>query len=163
MAREGEFWVPKIADFGIVATRENNNFTQTGSLLLTPFYAAPEQWMGMRAAELDGRTDLYALGGVLFEMLTGEKIFDAENYHGWFQQHLHADPRPPSSVRPDLAKWTGLDALVVSLLAKDREGRPRDVPELLKSLSGIVYVPDATESDVSGPTTQTSTRLVLPP
>ncbi len=141
MARDGDGWVPKIADFGIVATREVSRYTQTGLLLLTPYYAAPEQWLGMRAAELDGRTDLYALGGVLFEMLTGENVFDAENYQGWTQQHLHAVPRSPSEVRPDLANWRGLDALVLWLLAKDREQRPKDVAQMLEALDAVEYIP----------------------
>src|SRR5580704_7618624 len=105
MARDGESWVPKIADFGIVATRELSTYTQTGALLLTPYYAAPEQWRGMRASELDCRTDLYALGGVLYEMLTGQKALNAHDYHGWAQQHLTIEPRPPSFLRPDLANW----------------------------------------------------------
>ncbi|MGD0901738.1 MAG: protein kinase [Terracidiphilus sp.] len=141
MARDGENWIPKIADFGIVATRELSQYTQTGSLLLTPFYAAPEQWMGMRAAELDGRTDLYALGGVLFEMLTGQKAFSAENYQGWAHEHLTTMPQPPSSLRPDLANWKGLDALVLHLLAKERDQRPKDVAETLHLLDAVVYVP----------------------
>ena len=141
MARDGENWVPKIADFGIVATRELSQYTQTGSLLLTPFYAAPEQWLGMRAAELDGRTDLYALGGVLFEMTTGEKVFSAENYPGWAQQHLISVPRQPSSLRPDLVNWKGLDALILHLLAKERDQRPKDVAEVIRLLDAVVYVP----------------------
>ncbi len=146
MAREGDRWVPKIADFGIVATREANQHTQTGSLLLTFFYAAPEQWRGMRAAELDGRTDLYALGGVLFEMLTGQKVFEAENYQGWAQQHLNVAPRLPSTLRPELVKWEGLDALVLRLLAKDREQRPKDTVELLSLIDAVAYVPPRTRT-----------------
>ena len=65
MARDGQEWVPKIADFGIVATKETSQQTRTGSALLTMAYAAPEQWTGTRAADLDGRTDLYALGRVV--------------------------------------------------------------------------------------------------
>jgi eukaryotic-like serine/threonine-protein kinase len=129
MANDGQQWIPKIADFGIVATRELSQHTQTGSLLLTPFYAAPEQWLGTRAADLDGRTDLYALGGVLYEILTGRKIFEAENYHGWAQQHLTAAPHPPTDLRPDLANWRGLDALIngftLTFGSTDSPGRSR--------------------------------------
>jgi serine/threonine protein kinase len=141
MARVGVDFIPKIADFGIVATKESSSaHTRTGTSLLTPPYAAPEQWRGTRAAELDGRTDLYALGGVLFEMLTGETVFSAENFEGWFIQHLEAAPRAPSSLRPELANWKSLDALVLRLLAKDREQRPRDVAEFLSLLAGVQYV-----------------------
>jgi serine/threonine-protein kinase len=141
MAQAGEVCVPKIADFGIVATKESSGtHTRTGGSLLTPPYAAPEQWRGMRAAELDGRTDLYALGGVLFEMLTGRTAFDAENYEGWAEQHRNTPPPPPSSLRPELANWKGLDALVLRLLAKDREQRPRDVIEVLGLLGAVHYV-----------------------
>ena len=136
MARDGAGWVPKIADFGIVATKESSNTrTRTGGTLLTMPYAAPEQWRGMPGSELDGRTDLYALGGVLYEMLTGRTAFNAENYEGWAEQHRNVAPRPPSCLRPELAKWQDLDALVLYLLAKDREERPRDVTEVLRLLN----------------------------
>jgi len=154
MAHVGNTWIPKIADFGIVATKESSSYTQTGTSLLTPFYAAPEQWLGARAADLDGRTDLYALGGVLFEMLTGQKAFDAENYQGWAQQHLNAAPPPPSSLRPELANWLGLDDVVLRLLAKDREQRPRDVAELIYMLDGVQLIHAPT---VGGP------KIALPP
>jgi eukaryotic-like serine/threonine-protein kinase len=134
-------WVPKIADFGIVATKENSRSTQIGTSLLTPLFAAPEQWLGTPGSELDGRTDLYALGGLLFEMLTGRSVFEAENYQGWSQMHLKATPQPPSSLRPELANWRGLDALVLRLLAKDRKDRPHDVGEMLKLLDAVEYVP----------------------
>jgi len=138
MARDKSGWVPKIADFGIVATVESSTvYKTTRGSLLTPPYAAPEQWRGTRASELDGRTDLYALGGVLFEMLTGQTVFSAENYEGWLFEHLQTPPRPPSSLRPELASWKGLDALVLRLLAKDREERSRDVAELLGLLDAV--------------------------
>ena len=152
MARDGDHWVPKIADFGIVATKESGHQTRTGNMLLTMAYAAPEQWTGTRAADLDGRTDLYALGGVLFDMLTGQPVFDAENYHEWAQKHLNTPPRAPSSIRPEIAKWKGLDALVLRLLAKDRNERPQGVPELLTMLDAIVYdpsIPDAVDPDAT--------------
>jgi len=138
MARDGDVWYPKIADFGIVATKESSTaYTRTGGTLLTTAYAAPEQWRGTPAAQLDGRTDLYALGGLLYEMLTGQTPFHAENYEGWARQHQTTPPQPPSALRPDLANWQGLDALVLRLLAKDREDRPRDVPELLGLIDAV--------------------------
>jgi serine/threonine protein kinase/TPR repeat protein len=141
LARDGSGWQPKIADFGIVATKESSSvFTRTGGTLLTVAYAAPEQWRGTPAAELDGRTDLYALGGLLYEMLTGQTAFHAESYEGWAHQHQTTPPPPPSALRPDLANWQGLDALVLRLLAKDREDRPKDVAELLGLLDAVRYV-----------------------
>jgi len=141
MAREGDGWVPKIADFGIVATKETGiTRPRTAGTLLTMAYAAPEQWQGMKAAELDGRTDLYALGGVFFEMLTGQTVFAGESYEDWAEQHKNATPRPPSALRPELASWQGLDSIVLRLLAKNRDGRPRDVVELIGLLDAVRYL-----------------------
>ena len=145
MASDKTGWVPKIADFGIVATAETSTvYKTTRGSLLTPPYAAPEQWRGTRASELDGRTDLYALGGVLFEMLTGQTVFDAESYEGWLYQHMETPPRLASSLRPELARWKGLDALLLRLLAKDREKRPKDVAELVQLLDSISEAPPET-------------------
>jgi len=142
MAKDGGARLPKIADFGIVATKESSTaYTRTGGTLLTMAYAAPEQWRGTAAAELDGRTDFYALGGVLYEMLTGQTVFYAENYEGWARQHQTTPPQPPSALRPELANWLGLDALVLRLLAKDRNQRPKDVAELLGLLDAVRLVP----------------------
>ncbi len=141
MARDGGAWLPKIADFGIVATKESSTaYTRTGGTLLTMAYAAPEQWRGTPAAELDGRTDLYALGGLLYEMLTGQTAFHAENYEGWARQHQTTPPPPPSTLRPDLANWLGLDTLVLRLLAKDRNHRPKDVAEVIGLIDAMQYV-----------------------
>jgi serine/threonine protein kinase len=140
IACEGGSLIAKIADFGIVATKGNSRLTQSGTTLMTPQFAAPEQWLGIPTAELDGRTDLYALGGVLFEILTGQCAFQAENFHAWAQQHLHAQPPAPSSLRPELKEWRGLDEWVLRLLAKNRDDRPRDVGEALRLLDGIVHV-----------------------
>ncbi len=141
MARDGDAWLPKIADFGIVATKESSTaYTRTGGTLLTMAYAAPEQWRGTPAASLDGRTDLYALGGLLYEMLTGQTPFHAENYEGWARQHQTTPPQPPSTLRPDLVNWRGLNALVLRLLAKDRNDRPTNVAVLLGKIDAIVYM-----------------------
>ena len=158
LAKEGDEWVPKIADFGIVATKESSHQTRTGSALLSMAYAAPEQWIGTRAADLDGRTDLYALGGLLFEMLTGQCAFDAENYHGWAQLHMHTPLAAPSTRRPGLRQWRGLDELVMKMMAKERDQRPQNVAELLRLIDAVSYEPSRTavtapvEADLWGAT-----------
>jgi serine/threonine-protein kinase len=157
MTLNGNVWIPKIADFGIVATKESSTaYTRTGGTLLTMAYAAPEQWRGTPAAELDGRTDLYALGGLLYEMLTGQTPFQAENYEGWAEQHRNATPKPPSTLRPELAHWRGLDALVLRMLAKDRNGRPANVAELLTLIDTVVYAVPQTRRATEPVTRQTT-------
>jgi serine/threonine protein kinase len=156
MAWEGDAWVPKIADFGIVATKESSlTHTRTGASLLTVAYAAPEQWRGMRASELDGRTDIYALGGVLYEMLTGQTAFDAESYEGWMYQHLTATPKPPSEVNHELAKYQGADEIVLWMMRREREERPVDVASVLAALDSITeekkYTHSCNRQDSSAP------------
>ena len=141
MAPAGDGWVPKIADFGIVASKESSNTrTRTGGTLLTMAYAAPEQWRGTRAAELDGRTDLYALGGVLYEMLTGRTAFEAESYEDWANQHKNTAPQAPGELRPELKQWCGLDELILRLLSKDRHSRPENVTTLLSFLDALRHL-----------------------
>lgn len=136
--------VPKIVDFGIVAwVDEKNRTSVTHRPILTPQYASPEQFLGViPAAELDGRTDLYALGVVFFEMLTGRLPFEktlggSSTYEQWLNQHCTAQPLRPSSLRPELADWPGLDELVLSLLAKEREQRPASAAAFLAELEAV--------------------------
>ena len=137
----GQPEIPKLLDFGIAAVKEDATaVSHTRGLLLTPEYAAPEQWRGMPAEHQDGRVDLYALGGVLYQMLTGRTCFLAQNLEGWMYNHLSTEPQPPSTLRPELNSWPGLDALVLRLLAKDRDQRPRSTAEVIASLDAIKFV-----------------------
>ncbi len=129
---------PKILDFGIAAMKESSaGVSRTRGIMLTPEYAAPEQWSLMAAEQLDGRVDLYALGGVLYEMLTGQTCLYAQDEEGWMDQHLHVAPKPPSKVRPELARWKGLDQLVLRLLEKDRERRTSSAEEFVRELDRV--------------------------
>ena len=126
--------VPKILDFGIVAMREGSTSLSQG-LLLTAAYGSPEQWRGMKAAELDGRADLYALGVSLYEMLAGRLPLHAHTDAGWMHAHLEETPPPPSQFNPELAQLPAIDELVLKLLAKERENRPRDAQAFLNELN----------------------------
>jgi serine/threonine protein kinase len=152
---------PKVLDFGIAALTEGiTNLSRTHGLLLTPEYAAPEQWRGMAAAELDGRTDLYALGGVLFEMLTGRTPFHAQNMEGWMYQHLQGVPQPLDRLRPDLAReHPGLEAIVMRLLAREREQRFPSAAAFLEAIAPQ----DATAPGRSSPRPKTLPELPTVP
>src|SRR5271157_3902169 len=127
----------KVLDFGIAAMTEGiTNLSHTHGVLLTPEYAAPEQWRGTPAAELDGRTDLYALGCVLYEMLAGRPPYHAENAEGWMYQHLQGTPPPLELLRPELAwEHPGMEAIVMRLLAREREHRFSSAVAALEALS----------------------------
>jgi TonB family protein len=127
---------PKVLDFGIAAlSASTTDQSRTRGLLLTPQYAAPEQWRGTPANELDGRTDLYALGGVLYEMLSGRTPFQATNPEGWMFQHLQGVPEPLETLRPGFSRnFPELDAIVVRLLAREREQRFASATALLVAL-----------------------------
>jgi len=128
---------PKVLDFGIAAIAKNaSQLSMSRGRFLTQEYAAPEQWRGVSSAELDGRTDLYAMGCVFYEMLTGHTPFHAHDEEGWSRQHQMETPRLPSESRAELANWPGLDGLVMRMLAKNREDRPQDA-EVLSELDAM--------------------------
>ena len=97
----------KILDFGISRLREettgNKGLTQTGMVIGTPEYMSPEQALGKRGDEIDGRSDLYSLGIVMYRMLTGELPFKAETTVEMILQHLRTPPMPPHLLKPELA------------------------------------------------------------
>ena len=140
---------PKVLYFGIAAMTAESIAGQsiTHGIMLTPNYASPEQWEEMPAAEMDGRTDLYALGCVFYEMLTGQTPFHAHNTSGWMKQHLMETPRRPSDLRPELAGWPEVDGLTMRLLAKNRDDRPKDA-ELARLLDGIQPPSEETRSEI---------------
>jgi serine/threonine protein kinase len=134
----GQGEIPKLLDFGIAAVKENVTVvSRTRGLMLTPEYAAPEQWKGMPSDQLDGRVDIYALGGVLHEMLTGRTIFHSPTLDGWMFQHLMEERVAPSRVKPELAQWPGLDDMVLRMLAKEREHRQASVDEFVAELDAV--------------------------
>jgi serine/threonine-protein kinase len=134
----GQDEMPKVLDFGIAAIMDGaTRLSRTRGLLLTPEYASPEQWRGTPAGELDGRTDMYSLGCVFYEMLTGQTPFHAHNMEGWMYQHLKETPKLPSELRPELASWPGLDALVLRMMARERDQRPQGTEPFFAALARV--------------------------
>ncbi|MFJ4091441.1 protein kinase [Kitasatospora sp. NPDC089913] len=128
-----------VLDFGIAAylMAGHTQLTPTGSGIGTPAYMAPEQARGLR---VDGRADLYSLGCVLYELLTGTPPFGHRgNPYAAMEAHLNEQPVPPRHHRPDLP--AGLDRVVLHLLAKDPSARPASAVVVAETLRAAVARP----------------------
>jgi serine/threonine-protein kinase len=120
----------KVADFGLArAVSTASSSSSTGVLLGTVAYLAPEQ---VERGAANARTDVYASGILLFEMLTGSKPFEGETALQVAYQHVHDDVPPPSSRASGIA--SSIDDLVLSATARDPDERPSDARELLMEL-----------------------------
>jgi eukaryotic-like serine/threonine-protein kinase len=120
----------KVADFGIAKAEEADDLTRTGMVLGTAAYVAPEQ---VCAEPLDGRADLYSLGCVLYEALTGRQPFSGESPVATAAARLEQDAPPLRAVRPDAPR--GLEAIVARLLAR----RPDDrFPDATRAADALV-------------------------
>ncbi|WP_405679995.1 serine/threonine protein kinase [Streptomyces sp. NBC_00868] len=130
--------VTKVLDFGIAKAGggPGTELTATGMIIGSFPYMAPERWTGgANGVPVDGRADLYALGCVLMELLTGARPFPAREMHELLAQHLTTPPPAPGSVRAGLP--TALDSLVLDLLAKDPGERPASAGEVSRRLAQI--------------------------
>ncbi|MBD2017601.1 serine/threonine protein kinase [Microcoleus sp. FACHB-53] len=125
----------KILDFGIAKLLQSDG-DQTHSFMGTLAYCSPEQ---MEGKELDKRSDIYSLGVMMFEMLTGEMpiLGETHSFGGWYKAHHEFPPRSFESVNPDLKLPKHLKKLVLSCLAKDPNHRPQSVEEILRVLKSI--------------------------
>lgn len=132
----------KVLDFGIARVKESRlgetNLTATGVVIGTPQYMSPEQALGKRGDELDGRSDLYSLGCVMYEMLTGALPFAADTTLALLQAHAFQPPRPIAEVRPDLGLPESICRLVMRCLAKNRDDRPASAQVLIDELTQAV-------------------------
>lgn len=147
--------VYKIVDFGVANIRESADDTRLTSahqFVGTLTYASPEQLTG---APVDARSDLYSLGAVIFEMLTGEPPFSGDDALSMVTQHLTVPPRQPSAMRADLPAWA--DTVITRALAKRPQDRWASASELGAVLAAgageaptVVRTPSAASHSFAG-------------
>src|SRR6185369_13092781 len=119
----------KVLDFGIAKSRQDSRLTNQGELFGTPQYMAPER---IRGEDSDGSSDIYALGVVFFEMLTGELPFNAPDIATFFVKHMEEPPPPVRSLNGRVPP--ALDDLVRRMLAKTPGERPVDAHRIHQDL-----------------------------
>jgi eukaryotic-like serine/threonine-protein kinase len=119
----------KITDFGIARMRAARVVTQTGVVLGSPKYMSPEQVLGKRA---EARSDIFSLGAVLYEMLTGKAPFVGADVNAMMFQTLNLVPPPPSTFNPDVPSM--LDLIVAKMIAKAPDDRYFSARELVADL-----------------------------
>src|SRR5436309_1403141 len=154
----------KVTDFGI-ARSGASQMTEAGSIIGTAQYLSPEQ---ARGAPVDQRSDLYSVGIVLYEMLTGTVPFTGETPLEIAMKHLSDTPRPPSLLRPDIPP--DLDMVVLRALAKSPEDRFQTAEEMDAELgrvaSGVgvtAETADAATAVLSGTALANAPTAIVPP
>lgn len=122
----------KILDFGIAKLQQQTTTaqTQTATILGTVRYLSPEQAVGAGQADIDARADVYSLGMVIYEMLTGAPAFTSDSYLAVLAQHVHSKPAAPHQVRPELQIPPAVSAVVLRALAKDPAARQQSAQAL---------------------------------
>jgi serine/threonine-protein kinase len=135
----------KVLDFGIAKVGSGTKkMTRAGSVFGTPHYMSPEQAAG---TVVDHRTDIYALGVMLYEMASGKVPFDADNFMGILTQHMYKAPVPIRALVPEVDVPAGLDAIVLKCLTKKPEGRYANMEQLVGDLEKLErgLMPDAVQ------------------
>jgi len=118
-----------VMDFGIARSTDASNLTRTGALLGTPTYMSPEQ---ARGEKVDARSDLYMLGIIFYELVTGAPPFAAENPMATLVKRIQEKPVPPISLSPSLPP--AIDSIILKMLATDPADRYQTAGEILRDL-----------------------------
>jgi serine/threonine protein kinase len=132
----------KVLDFGIAKLRQaageaqsGVTMTMTGMVVGTPLYMSPEQFMGKKAGEeIDGRTDLYSLGVVLYQMVTARLPFEGDTLYSIMMQHIQGNVTAPDELVPELKIPPALSKVILKAIDKSRELRFQSAKEFIAAL-----------------------------
>jgi formylglycine-generating enzyme required for sulfatase activity len=138
---EGELIV-KVVDFGIAKLRDSVTRTLPGTVLGTPAYMSFEQASCLPSADLDARSDIYSLGVVTYEMLTGRVPFHSDTPIGYIAKHKFEPPPPFQTIAPGLHVSAGVEATVMKALAKHREERYGRVLDFARDFREAALAPE---------------------
>ncbi|MEB2333654.1 MAG: serine/threonine-protein kinase [Anaerolineaceae bacterium] len=144
---------PYLSDFGIAKLTESAVSITGNEIIGTPAYISPEQARGER---VDRRTDIYGLGAILYEMLTGERPYDGTTVIGVTLRHLNEPVPDILKLRPDLPPE--VDTIVKTAMAKDKEQRYRDALDLARALSRAAFG----DEQLVPPSTSSRARTAIP-
>jgi serine/threonine protein kinase len=123
---------PKIADFGLAQAQDLTSVTVTGSIVGTPAYMSPEQAGGKK---IDGRSDIFSLGVVLYEMITGDKPFRGQNYSSIIHEILTVEAARPVEANPLVPRE--ISALIERMIVKDPAGRYQTAREVSDDIAAF--------------------------
>jgi serine/threonine-protein kinase len=160
--------VPKLLDFGIAKVAGNdgqNNLTRTGTIFGTPFYMAPEQALGN---PVDARTDIYAVGVIMYEIFAGSLPFQGESFMGILTQHITTEPEPVAQRAAKAGRQLpmGLPEIITRCMAKNPAQRFATMDELVNLLveiyRGIAGAGMSTYMQAFPQPSPTSGRMAVP-
>ena len=156
--------VVKVLDFGIAKVADENldgaagyKPTSTGMVLGTPHYLSPEQAKGKKSSMIDGRADLYALGVMLYEMVTGELPFKSDTAIEMLLHHIQSAPVPTHLLKPELNIPETASQLVMKALEKDPGRRFQTGAQMAAALAEPANLPPASEESMAG--TKTGSKI----
>ncbi len=170
ITRGGDPYFVKVLDFGIAKVGgAASKLTKTGMVFGTPHYMAPEQAAGQA---VDRRTDIYALGVIMYEMFTGKVPFDADTFMAILSKHMFEPPIPPSQQLSEV-KLGAIEDVILKALAKKPEDRYQTMEALIKDLDtlasggtveigGMGLSPPGNLADALEPPSRTEMRLSNP-
>lgn len=129
---------PKIMDFGLAKIKDTPELTQTGQILGTPRYMSPEQALGEKS--VDNRADVFAMGILLYEMLTAQIPFQASIPSAVCYQVVHVSPPPPSSINPEVPQE--IEKICMKALEKDKNHRYQSAEKFVQDLQNFAQKKD---------------------
>ncbi|MCE5237177.1 protein kinase [bacterium] len=146
---------PVVTDFGIAKAADEVRMTLTGMSVCTPEYASPEQ---VKGNPVDGRSDLYSLGVVLYRMVCGRPLFDCANPMTWALKHISEAPQPPGVWCPQLNAQ--LQAIILKCLQKEPSDRFANGAEMARALHSIDWAGACAPAVALAPTVAVATPAV---